>query len=77
MARISAFFRTTTGSRAHPTEVECGYQVVDDGAQRLLQLATYGSRDRVSGQKVSQTLQLDRERAEELIKIIQRAFPQR
>ncbi len=44
------------------------------GEPALLQLSTYGSDQRMSHKKVSQTLQLDRERALELADIIRRAF---
>ncbi|MEV0823781.1 hypothetical protein [Nonomuraea rubra] len=40
-----------------------------------LQLSTYGSDGRQSEKKVSQTLQLDRERAAVLLNIIKEAFP--
>jgi hypothetical protein len=41
----------------------------------MLQLSTYGSESRASQQKVSQTLQLNKEAAAELIDIVKRAFP--
>lgn len=59
MARVTEFFRATTASAPHPTEVECGYQTVLRPGIRLLQLSTYGSSDRMSEKKVSQTIQLD------------------
>jgi hypothetical protein len=75
MAKIKEFFRVTKAASPHPTEVECGYQIIltEDGP--LLQLSTYGSDGRQSEKKVSQTLQLDRERAAELLQIIKKAFP--
>lgn len=75
MARITEFFKTTGTARPHPTQVECGWQVIE-GEQTLLQLSTYGSDHRMSNKKVSQTLQLDRERARELLRIIRSAFPE-
>lgn len=75
MARIEEFFRTTLGSRAHPTTVECGYQPVRSGDRVYLQLATYGSDARHSEKKVSQTIQMDRARAAELLAIIHETFP--
>lgn len=74
VARIRELFKTTDASQAHPTEVDCGWQVIP-GEPTLLQLSTYGSDLRKSNKKVSQTLQLDRERALELAEIIARAFP--
>ncbi|RJL20792.1 hypothetical protein [Bailinhaonella thermotolerans] len=75
MARIREFHRTTQDARPHPTEVECGYQSVLTSNGKLLQLSTYGSDSRRSDKKVSQTIQLDKERAEELVRIIKEAFP--
>jgi 5-methylcytosine-specific restriction protein B len=40
----------------------------------LLQLSTYGSDERQSDKKVSQTLQLDEVAARELVEIISRVF---
>lgn len=75
MARIKEFFRTYQNARAHPTDVECGYQPVASGYGVLLQLSTYGSDARQSEKKVSQTIQLDREQAGNLVKIIKETFP--
>jgi hypothetical protein len=74
MARVTEFFRTTSAARPHPTHVECGWQVIQ-GEPRLLQLSTFGSDQRMSHKKVSQTLQLDRDQARELVSIIGTAFP--
>ena len=70
MARISSFQATTLNSRAHPTEVICGHQRITTGRETLLQLSTFGSAERRSEYKVSQTLQIDRTRAEEHIEIL-------
>jgi hypothetical protein len=59
----------------HPTTVDCGWQVVT-GPEPHLQLSTYGSDLRQSRPKVSQTIQIDRSGAEELMKIIRSAFPE-
>ncbi|GAA4094640.1 hypothetical protein [Actinomadura miaoliensis] len=75
MARIREFFETTNSSKPHPTEVECGYQKVTTPAGDLLQLSTYGSDARQSEKKTSQTLQLDRVAAAELLRIIKETFP--
>lgn len=75
MAQIEEFYRTTISSRPHPTKVECGWQPVRDGGQVYLQLSTYGSDDRQSEKKVSQTIQLDRDRAAELLAILRETFP--
>jgi 5-methylcytosine-specific restriction protein B len=75
MARIREFYQTTKASKAHPTEVECGYQIVGDHGEVLLQLSTYGSDDRASEKKTSQTIQIDRQRATELVQILMQSFP--
>ena len=74
MARVKEFFPDERSSSPHPTEVECGYQVVQNGGERLLQLSTYGSDDRQSEKKVSQTIQLDAVGAAELVRIISETF---
>ncbi|WP_101789186.1 hypothetical protein [Nonomuraea indica] len=75
MARIKEFFRVTKSSGPHPTEVECGYQAIHTDEGVFLQLSTYGSDERQSEKKTSQTLQLDRQRAAELLYIITSTFP--
>lgn len=75
MARVRSFFKSENTAKPHPTDVECGYQVLDGSGGRLLQLSTYGSDQRQSEKKVSQTLQLDERRAQELVTIIQSTFP--
>lgn len=75
MARVESFFESRNLAKAHPTQVDCGYQTVETPAERLLQLSTYGSDQRQTEKKVSQTLQLDARRARELVAIIQRTLP--
>ena len=43
--------------------------------KRILQLDTYGSEDRQIPDKVSQSIQIDREGAATLLKLIRDAFP--
>jgi hypothetical protein len=38
-------------------------------------METYGSENRVSGEKVSQSIQVDEAGARELMKILRRSFP--
>jgi hypothetical protein len=75
MARVRELFRENGSARPHPTEVECGWQIVNlpDG-KRLLQLSTYGSDLRQSEKKVSQTLQFDQARAAELVDVVKKTF---
>ena len=76
MARIRSLFRDPHNSRPHPTDVECGWQVLTtaDG-EVLLQLSTYGSDDRRSEKKVSQTIQIDASIASELYALLGETFP--
>jgi 5-methylcytosine-specific restriction protein B len=75
MARVRSLEPMAANVKVHPTEVDCGYQIVQDRGDTLLQLSTYGSDQRQSEKKVSQTLQFDRDRASQLLRVIQRAFP--
>lgn len=75
MARVRELFQDDRSGRPHPTEVECGWQVVQAGdGSRLLQLSTYGSDDRRSDKKVSQTIQVDRAIAAQLIQVLTATF---
>ncbi len=75
MARITEFFKAASNASAHPTNVECGWQVVLTQGGSILQLSTFGSDSRASEKKVSQTLQLDRAAAAELLGILHQVFP--
>lgn len=73
MARVRSFTQATGGSKAHPTEVDAEWSIVELIPGRLLQISTYGSEHRkTSG--VSQTLQFDETQARALIEAIQRTF---
>ncbi len=76
MARVKRFLPSTQTIGVHPTEVDCEYQVLSDGASTWLHLSTFGSHARQGGRKSSQSIQLDFERAQELVGIIARAFPE-
>jgi hypothetical protein len=76
MALVRKFTRLQERSgRAHPTEVDCGWSQIQTPTGTLLQLDTYGSDNRASEPKVSQTLQLDRSNATELRRILDTVFP--
>lgn len=76
MARVRSFGPSDQRLEPHRTEVDCEYAIVGDGADRLLHLSTFGSDQRASEHKSSQSLQLDLARAQELIDIVARAFPE-
>ena len=76
MARIRRFVASHSSARPHPTEVDCGWQVLGAPANiTYVQLSTYGSDGRQSEPKVSQTIQLDQAAAQELVTILANAFP--
>jgi hypothetical protein len=76
MAIIRTITLGTRDLHAHTTEVDSEYQEVSrpDGS-KLFQLSTFGSDDRVSEPKVSQTIQLDEERATALVSALRQVFP--
>lgn len=75
MARIRSFGKSTQDVRIHPTEVDCEHRVIHDGKVRLLHLSTFGSDERASERKSSQSLQLDEDAARQLVAILKSAFP--
>lgn len=75
MAVVGEFFPDKVNAKRHPTVVECGWRVVWDGGDALLQLSTYGSDQRAAGKKVSQTLQFDRKAVRTLLDIIKHSYP--
>lgn len=76
MARLRSFEKGTQNVKVHPTEVDCFHQVITtaDGT-RLLHLTTFGSDQRRSGPKSSQSLQIDESTARELMAVIRQTFP--
>jgi hypothetical protein len=76
MARIRKLEQGTQSIRPHSTEVDCFYNVVqaDDGT-KLLHLTTFGSDDRASKAKSSQSIQIDGTIARQLVAILADTFP--
>ncbi|NIH54790.1 hypothetical protein FHX76_002686 [Lysinibacter cavernae] len=75
MARIRSLTQSASQSKVHPTEVDAEWALIDAGGQRLFQLSTFGSDERMSLPKVSQTIQLDRATAKELMSAVTLVFP--
>lgn len=76
MAKIGRFFWGVVTTKSHKTIVDAELREVRlSGGEKFLQLSTFGSPDRESRPKVSQTFQLDREHAYELRCAIDRVFP--
>ncbi|MEV6372530.1 hypothetical protein [Micromonospora musae] len=76
MARVRSFGPSSQRVKAHPTEVDCEHVVIDGGSERLLHLSTFGSDDRATERTSSQSIQLNLERARQLVEIIEQAFPE-
>ncbi|NIL84134.1 hypothetical protein RhoFasGS6_01498 [Rhodococcus fascians] len=76
MARIRSLEPGKQRIQPHTTEVDCHFAVVDDSdGARLLHLTTFGSDNRKSAPKSSQSIQLNLEMAKKLIDVINEAFP--
>lgn len=75
MAIIRSIEAGTQRVNRHDSEVDCYYQVIDDGGERLLHLSTFGSDYRKSKPKSSQSIQLDRDMAVQLIEVLLKVFP--
>lgn len=75
MAFVTRFFRVPIANGRRHSECECGWSVTRRDNTVVLQLDTYGSSDRKLSQKVSQSLQLDKSGARELIRMLEEVFP--
>jgi hypothetical protein len=75
MAIVTRFFRVQKDRVGRPKETECGVARVEiDGVPYAL-LESYGAPDRAIPGKVSQSIHLDREHAEELVTLLRSIFP--
>lgn len=76
MAKIGKFFWGVVTTKTHQTTVEAELcEVRLSGGEKFLQVSTFGSPERLSRPKVSQTFQLDRKHAYELRCAIDQIFP--
>jgi hypothetical protein len=75
MAYITEFFESKSGGSSRHSTCSCGWRVTDRDGARVLQLDTYGSDMRKDQGTVSQSIQVDKEQARELMELIRRAFP--
>jgi hypothetical protein len=75
MGLVTRFVRGRDPSPNYRTKVVCGWNFEERDGQVLLRLETYGSSGRAVPGKRSQSLEIDRHRAEELVRIINTAFP--
>lgn len=75
MARIAQFAEKTSDINKLHQDVRCGYKVFQLEGETILQLDTYGSAERQELGQMSQSIQLDEDAAEYLLRLIRRAFP--
>lgn len=75
MAMICEFHHVAAEKNGLHKPVSCGWRAFRVGEKSILQLDTYGSADRRIPNKVSQSIQIDREGASELIRLIRDTFP--
>jgi len=72
---IRLFPRVADGAGRPHSAAEGSWTVSEREGKKVLQIDTYGSRDRKDVGTVSQSLQIDEERARELLQIILNTFP--
>jgi hypothetical protein len=76
MAIITKWERRPEGRRRRQTETVCEWSYFDDAqGERLLQLSTVGTDARKNVGARSQSLQVDRKGAEQLVSMLKEAFP--
>lgn len=75
MALIEDFHETASDRNQIHGPVECGWRAFAVDGRQVLQLDTYGSRERKIQGKQSQSIQLDKDSAQVLVEILDRAFP--
>ena len=76
MARVRSLQQGAQDVRVHPSEVDCFYQsIVSASGEKFVHLTTFGSEERVSRPKSSQSLQLDERTVRQLIDVLRKAFP--
>ena len=74
MALIREFTAVQADRNAIHDEVECGWRVFTVNGRTVLQLDTYGRPGREIPGKVSQSIQIDRQSAKELMELLRRTF---
>ena len=75
MARIAQFTEKTSDTHKIHKDVRCGYKIFQVEGETILQLDTYGSTERQELDQMSQSIQLDEDAAEYLLRLIHHAFP--
>lgn len=75
MALVREFRQVTSDKSILHRPVSCGWRSFEVDGATILQLDTYGSEMRKIPHKISQSIQLDRAGAGELLDLIRKAFP--
>ena len=75
MALIRSISRSKTIGTLHPTEVDAEWAQIELEGHSVFQLSTFGSDERKSVPKVSQTFQLNETMAQALVDSIVEVFP--
>jgi hypothetical protein len=76
MALVTSLEPSTKERQSVHRPTRCLYAIIEGtGGERYLQLDTVGSEDREIPDKVSQTIQFDRQAAGQLLQLLQRTFP--
>lgn len=73
MALIRRLTKITRNSRLQ-IEAESTYNILIQNGKKFIQINTYGSKERVHTNVVSQTIQLDEQSARQLLGIIKSEF---
>jgi len=74
MAVVTTLQESDPVIRRNPSETECSFRTGVVGGELLIQLESYGSSTRKFKNQPSQTLQFDRDTAEQLIELLQKAL---
>lgn len=75
MAVVRSITKGAQSVKLHPTSVDMFYQIVVDGVgKKYLHLSAFGSSDRASAPKSSQSLQIDVNMADELVRLLVETF---
>ena len=75
MAIVTSLIKDEREFRSlHPTELVAKYIIAECDGKKVLQLNTYGSKNRDNPEKLSQTLQFDEHSAQELFNVLAQEF---
>lgn len=75
MALIREFEQVAADRNAVHKPVSCGWRTFSSDGETILQLDTYGSVERQIPNKISQSVQLNRNGAAVLLSLIRQTFP--